>query len=92
MNTGEKSLRQLVEKWFAPNQAMPAHVTQFGRMRENKRRFVRVESSQPTCSFAIFFFRHDDGSWCVFPPQRQHPTISYSSADFSTNQFETRSS
>ena len=58
MNTGEHSLRQLIEKWFAPNPAMPAHVTQFGRMRESKQRFVRVGSTQQSYPFAIFFFRH----------------------------------
>jgi len=88
MNTGEHSLRQLIEKWFAPNPAMPAHVTQFGRMRESKQRFVRVESTQQSYPFAIFFFRHGDGSWRVFLSPRQRPAISYRLMDASTHQSD----
>lgn len=103
MNTGERSLRQVVEKWFSLDPAMPAHVIQFGRMRENRQRFLCVESSPPARAFTLFFFRHEDGSWRVFPPRRQHPAISYSLADsladsfadsladISGNQFETHS-
>lgn len=91
MNTGEHSLRQLIEKWFAPNPAMPAHVTQFGRMRESKQRFVRVESAQQSYPFAIFFFRHGDGSWRVFPSPRQQPAISYRLMDASTHQSDAHS-
>jgi hypothetical protein len=28
---------------------------------------VCVETSSPAGARALFFFRHDDGSWCVFP-------------------------
>jgi hypothetical protein len=88
MNTGESSLRQLVEKWFAPNAETPAHITQFGRMRESKQRVVRIESAQQSYPFVIFFFRHDDGSWRVFPSRRQQPAISYRLMDASTSQFD----
>lgn len=44
MNTGQRSLRLLVEKWLAPTPAMPAHVTRFSRTRPNHRRYVRVET------------------------------------------------
>nr|WP_240975431.1 hypothetical protein [Paraburkholderia aromaticivorans] len=65
MKTGEKSLRFLVEKWLAPSATMPARVTQFIHARGDPWRYVRVESSQPGGVLAIFFFRHDDGSWCA---------------------------
>jgi len=68
MNIAEKSLRFLVEKWLAPTATMRIRVVQSGRMGLHKRRYVRVEASAATGSRAIFFFRHDDGSWCVFPP------------------------
>jgi len=77
MNIADKSLRYLVEKWLAPTPAMQIHVVQFGRMSLDKRRYVRIEASTPTGSRAIFFFRHDDGIWCVFPPAISRPMMSY---------------
>ena len=75
MNPGQLSLRLLVEKWLAPTPAIPAHVTRFSRMGTNQRRYVRVEALHPTGPLALFFFRHDDGSWCVFPPGTERPTM-----------------
>lgn len=75
MNTGQRSLRLLVEKWLAPTAAMPAHVTRFSRMGTSQRRYVCVEALHSTGLLAFFFFRHDDGSWCVFPPGTERPTM-----------------
>jgi hypothetical protein len=79
MNTQRRGLHGLVEKWLAPTPAAPARVTQFGRTAGN-RRFVCVEVSHPTWPRAIFFFRHDDGFWRVFPPASQWPTMGYRQA------------
>ncbi|MFM0557975.1 hypothetical protein P0D69_44695 [Paraburkholderia sediminicola] len=67
-NTHEQSLRRQVEKWLAPTAATPVRVTEFSRTRRGGRRYVCVEVSSPNGARALFFFRHDDGSWCVFPP------------------------
>jgi hypothetical protein len=75
MNTGGMSLRLLVEKWLAPTPAMPARVARFSRMRANQRRYVCVEASRPTGMLMIFFFKHDDGSWRVFPPGVERPAM-----------------
>ncbi|MFK4448982.1 hypothetical protein ABH944_009038 [Caballeronia udeis] len=70
MNIAERSLRLQVEKWLVPTPSTPARVTQFSRTRSNQRRFVRVEIIRPAGGLVgIFFFRHDDGTWCVFPPE-----------------------
>jgi hypothetical protein len=66
----EQSLRYQVEKWLAPG-SIPVHVTQFSRTRADRRRFVRVETFQGAASRALFFFRHDDGHWCPYPPARE---------------------
>jgi hypothetical protein len=63
----EQSLRYQVEKWLAPG-SVPVHVTQFSRSRADNRRYVCVQTSQGAASRALFFFRHDDGHWCVYPP------------------------
>ncbi|BCQ26004.1 hypothetical protein NK8_41880 [Caballeronia sp. NK8] len=63
----ERSLRYQVEKWLAPG-SMPVHVRQFSRTRSDRRRYVCVEALHGAASRALFFFRHDDGHWCVYPP------------------------
>jgi hypothetical protein len=76
MNGNEKSLRRLIDKWLAPTPAIPVRVTRFTGMRSDQRRYVCVQAARPAGSLAIFFFRHDDGSWCVFPPAIERPAMS----------------
>ncbi|CAD6561141.1 hypothetical protein LMG28727_07354 [Paraburkholderia kirstenboschensis] len=78
MEKAEKSLRTLVEKWFAPTPAMPVRITRFSRTSSSARGYICVEASRPAGSFAIFFFRHHDGTWCVFPPEPKRPAMSVS--------------
>ncbi|WP_434663397.1 hypothetical protein P5W99_24270 [Paraburkholderia sp. A3BS-1L] len=80
MNTLKRGLHGLVEKWLAPTPAAPAHVTQFSRTAAGNRRFVCVEVSHPTNPRALFFFRHDDGFWRVFPPPGERPAMGYRQA------------
>ncbi|HTJ93067.1 MAG TPA: hypothetical protein VL424_08155 [Pararobbsia sp.] len=70
MNATEKSLHWIVDKWLAPTPSMPARVTQVRHNRSDPR-FVRVEAQRPTGLLSIVFFRHDDGTWNVFPPASQ---------------------
>lgn len=67
-HSNEQSLRYQVEKWLSPAPAIPVHVTEFSRTRWGGGRYVRVECSSEDGARALFFFRHDDGSWFVFPP------------------------
>ena len=64
MNT----LRFLVEKWLAPSPTTPVRVTRFSCKPSDQRRHVRVEALRPEGPVVILFFRHGDGTWCVFPP------------------------
>jgi hypothetical protein len=80
MKVDENSLRKQVEKWLAPTPAMPAQVIQFSRSPANNRRYVCVQVARPTFSLAIFFFRHDDGAWRVFPPSSEGPAMNYRQA------------
>ncbi|MPW20026.1 hypothetical protein GCT13_24820 [Paraburkholderia sp. CNPSo 3157] len=68
MNTAEKSLRSLVDRWLTPTSATPVRVIQFGRTSSSRGRYVRVEAHRPDGPVALFFFRHNDGTWRVFPP------------------------
>jgi hypothetical protein len=73
--TNDHSLRTQVDKWLAPGASTPVRVTEFGRARWGRCRFVRVETTLPFGSRALVFFRHDDGCWCVFPPASDKPRL-----------------
>ena len=75
MNSAETSLRTLVDKWLAPNARVPARVVRFSRTQQQRLRYVCVEAVHPARTIAIFFFRHDDGTWCVFPPASTRPAM-----------------
>lgn len=75
MNGNEVTLRSLVDKWLAPTFAAPARVTQVGRLLATRSRFVRIEGRTSSGTLTIVFFRHNDGSWRVFPPARTKPAM-----------------
>jgi hypothetical protein len=74
MNTAERSLRSLVEKWLTPTAATPIRVTRFSPSGFSRARYVRVDTQRPDGSVGLFFFRHDDGTWHVFPPGAHGPS------------------
>ncbi|QCP48454.1 hypothetical protein FAZ95_04165 [Trinickia violacea] len=67
----ERSLRSLVEKWFAPTSETPLRVTRLGRAQSHQGTCVHIELLLSTRPVGLFFFRHRDGSWCVFPPEAE---------------------
>jgi hypothetical protein len=75
MHTDEKPLRALVDKWLGPGAAMTVRVMEFSRTPLDRTRYVRVGALAQEGSFSIVFFRHDDGSWNVFPPKTNVPTM-----------------
>jgi len=68
-NVSDQSLRGQVDKWLAPTSEMTVHVTAFSRTPAGGRRYVCVETWSAVGARALFFFRHDDGNWYVFPPR-----------------------
>jgi hypothetical protein len=75
MSSDVTSLRSLIDKWLAPTSVSPISLTRMSYPKARPVRCVRVESLRASGSLAIFFFRHDDGSWCVFPPASERPTM-----------------
>jgi hypothetical protein len=80
MDFGERSLRWLIDKWLAPTPAHPVRLVRYSRSSSNQTRCVLVQSSTPDNSLAIFFFRHDDGTWRVFPPEPPRPVMQANAA------------
>jgi hypothetical protein len=75
MEKTERPLRFTVDKWLAMAHAMSARVTRGRRAGWNQTRYVCVEASISTGAFAIYLFRRGDGTWCVFPPDAERPTM-----------------
>lgn len=74
MCTRDRTLRRLMDKWIDPAAASPIRVTRLSLAGE-KARYVRVEAQCTGGPVVMFFFRHDDGQWCVFPPQARRPMM-----------------
>jgi hypothetical protein len=75
MNVRERSLRNMVESWLGAQCADHIRVTRFSHSRRKLWRYVCVETVRETGAMALVFFRHDDGSWCVFPPEPRRPMM-----------------
>jgi hypothetical protein len=75
MPAPEKSLRGQVDKWLAPTNAVRTRVIRFSRRSRHRQRYVCVEASGPMGTLALFFFRHDDRSWRVYPPETDRPAM-----------------
>jgi hypothetical protein len=76
MQTAANSLHWAVDKWLAPTRANPARVVRLCRSQSTGARYVCIEAPHPAGLLAIIFFRHDDGTWNVFPPQAKRPSMS----------------
>jgi hypothetical protein len=74
--TARQSLRALVEKWLGATSATPVRVVLVHRIRFGRRRCVCIKAERAADSFTLFFFRHDDGAWHVFPPDAARPAMS----------------
>ncbi|SAK61971.1 hypothetical protein AWB83_02428 [Caballeronia ptereochthonis] len=69
------SLRSLVDKWMTPTSASSIRFNRCIYSTLRHTRCVRAESLGASGRLAIFFFRHDDGSWRVFPPPSKRPMM-----------------
>jgi hypothetical protein len=75
MGSGEKCLRTLVSKWFGSSAVATLRVMEFSRTGTDRRRYVRIGAARADESLTIVFFRHDDGSWNVFPAKADGPVM-----------------
>lgn len=70
-----RPLRLLVEKWLAVAAGLPSGTTRIVAARRAARHCVCVEAILPGGPVQIFFFRHADLTWQVFPPERTRPSM-----------------
>jgi hypothetical protein len=74
-NHREQSLRCVVEKWLAFNPPGTAKVIAFGRTPPRRGHYVCIETTHDSGSVTLYFFRHGDGCWRVFPPATTLPKM-----------------
>jgi hypothetical protein len=68
-------LANAVDKWFGPPAVVKIRVMEFSRTRVEGRRYVRIGAASADGNLTIVFFRHDDGSWNVFPAKAGRLTM-----------------
>jgi hypothetical protein len=75
MSKANNSLREIVEHWLAPDPANGLRVTEFRNRRSKRECYVCVETLTAAGPVAMFFFRHQDSAWRIFPPSRERPAM-----------------
>lgn len=75
MTAGRVSLRAVIDKWVGRTATTPIRVIRRGDARSG--RYVLVLLSRSPKAKMIFFFRHRNGSWNVFPPGIPRPAMTH---------------
>jgi hypothetical protein len=75
MNDWKHSLRKTVEYWLSPSPSALVRVMRFKNRRRPNECFVKVSTSETGAAAEMYFFRHEDGTWRVFPPSRTLPAL-----------------
>ena len=72
------SLQQSIDKWFSPSQRDQIRVTRFRQRALGGQSGVIVRLMGAPDPIELLFFRHGDGTWCLFPANVARPTMSAS--------------
>ncbi|REG50990.1 hypothetical protein B0G80_7467 [Paraburkholderia sp. BL6669N2] len=75
MASANNSLRLMVEQWLAPDPAQAVRVIEFRNRRSRHECYVCVETLRDSGPVTLYFFRHQDGAWRIFPPDRERPAM-----------------
>jgi hypothetical protein len=59
----------MAEKWLSLQPDMQVHITRHAQGQGMRRACVHVTTAGARGEVGMFFFRHDDGSWYIFPPR-----------------------
>jgi hypothetical protein len=73
----KRSLGGLREKLLATAGTLPVRVLTLHGSRDGLTCRVCVEIRRPDGPILLFFFRHDDGTWHVFPPAKNLCRMSF---------------
>ncbi|VVE58001.1 hypothetical protein PTE30175_05165 [Pandoraea terrae] len=79
MLTEDRSLRSVVEKWFGRDSHSSLHLSRVMHSQLGRNHCLRVDLPHSGNFITVFFFRHDDGGWSVFPPATKRGSLYVSS-------------
>ncbi|MCP3708698.1 hypothetical protein M3I54_17140 [Paraburkholderia sp. CNPSo 3274] len=69
------SLRAMAEKWLALQPEMQLCITRHAHGARRRRSCVYVSTVCAVGEVGMFFFRHDDGGWYIFPPHESRVSM-----------------
>ena len=69
------SLRAMAEKWLALQPQTQLRITRHAHGPRRRRSCVYVSTVCAMGEVGMFFFRHDDGSWYIFPPREARTSM-----------------
>jgi hypothetical protein len=75
MVTSNTSLRFQVEKLVGSTRCHAAQVRLLERSHIGETWRACIQIERPSGSFSLFFFRHADRTWHVFPPDQRRPEM-----------------
>jgi hypothetical protein len=73
-----RSLRAIADKWLALRPDTPLQVKRMAQGRGRPRRCVYIcvsRTMREAGERGMFFFRHNDGNWYIFPPRDDQPSM-----------------
>lgn len=80
MRDASTSLRSLFEKWIGDSDRAATRVIR-ARHPTQGTGCVEVQFERASALHSIWFFRHGDGAWCVFPPAPRRLQVALIPAD-----------
>jgi hypothetical protein len=75
MASAGNSLRLMVEQWLAADSTTDVRVIEFKNRRSSQQCYVCVEKVKAGGPITVYFFRHKDGTWSIFPPRQERPAF-----------------
>ncbi|TFE37584.1 hypothetical protein E2553_39870 [Paraburkholderia dipogonis] len=73
MECAGRPLRAMVQHWLAPNAASGFKVSHFGRACGD--RYVCIVAHNGRWPLAMYFYRHRDRAWYIFPQGPARPAM-----------------
>ncbi|MEX3998753.1 hypothetical protein AB4Y38_07630 [Paraburkholderia sp. EG285A] len=73
----------MIEDWLAPDPVKGFRITEIRNRKSRHGCYVCVETLKKEGPVSMYFFRHQDGLWRIFPPALERPAMRVTG--FSTN-------
>jgi hypothetical protein len=75
MTCAKKTLRSMIDQWLPAEFVAQIHITRYRSRHPERECYVRVEAINRTGPVELYFFRHRDGSWRIYPPTQGRPAM-----------------